>query len=64
MEELEGGGFWGDVICNMAMGGIGTIYGAWGGALVAAYGASAIASGGATIVIGLVAGSVLSAVAC
>ena len=67
LEMLEGGaaGYGASFMCNLATGGIGAVYGAWGGAIASAvFGASALASGGVTIVVGLVVGSALSAIAC
>jgi len=64
MENLNGGSdgtFW----CNLASGGIGAVYGAWGAGIASAvFGASAIASGGVSIVIGLTVGAIISTVAC
>jgi hypothetical protein len=57
-------GWFGSFICNMATGGIGAIYGAWGGAIIVAAG---IATGGAALLgglFGVLVGSTLSTIAC
>ncbi|MFV0289916.1 MAG: hypothetical protein ACK5IJ_03335 [Mangrovibacterium sp.] len=52
-------------VCNLTSGGIGTVYGAWAGAIAgAAFGASTIVSGGTAAVVSLVVGSAISTIAC
>lgn len=55
----------GSFMCNLASGGIGSIYGAWAGGIAAGvFGASAIATGGVSIAVGLVVGAAISTIAC
>ena len=55
----------GSFMCNLASGGIGSIYGAWAGGIAAGvFGASAIATGGLSIGVGLVVGAAISTMAC
>ncbi len=64
MQLVEGGGSASGFICNMTTGGIGAIWGAWGGGISLAFGATALASGGVSVVVSLVVGAALSTAIC
>lgn len=54
----------GKYACNLASGGIGTVWGSMGGAIASLAGASAVLSGGVSIVVGLAVGAAIGTVAC